>query len=155
MIGTITGGDLVAGRFRLAGARIREEIRVAVSRSALSVQIQSKANKLSGQVLKVRTGHLRQSINVAYQESTDSIGATVGTNVSYGALWELGFSRRVGAGARGGPTGLSPAGMASYFAKHPPGTRAYPPRSFLLSALNDMKPRIRQEFAAAVARSLK
>src|SRR5208282_5539853 len=33
----------------------------------------------------------------------DRFTAYVGTNVPYGAAWEKGFDRKVGAGARGGP----------------------------------------------------
>ena len=63
----------------------------------------------------------------------------VGTNVAYGALWENGFTRRVGAGARGGPRTLSGNALARYMAAHPPGEKAVGARPFLKPGLRDVK----------------
>ena len=49
-----------------------------------------KMKKLRGQVLHVRTGHLMRSITGKVERSGDTVIGRVGTNVSYGRLWELG-----------------------------------------------------------------
>lgn len=48
-------------------------------------------NYLSGQVLKRRTGTLVRS--VGSEASNDDTSFTVGTSVTYGVGWELGFTR--------------------------------------------------------------
>lgn len=63
----------------------------------------------------------------------------VGTNVAYGALWEYGFTRKIGAGARGGPRTLSGNALARYIAAHPPGEKAMAARPFLKPGLRDIK----------------
>src|SRR5208282_5362072 len=78
--------------------------------------------------------------------------AYVGTNVPYGALWENGFERKIGAGTRGGLFwGKSPAWLASYFGKHPPGTKAVGARPFLEPALEQYRPTIIAELQKAAS----
>jgi phage gpG-like protein len=143
--GTVVGAENVQANLRGVSDRMHAELVTGIGRAALAVQRFTKETQLSGAVLNVRTGNLRRSINVSQQESRDSITATVGTNVKYGAAWELGFSRRIGAGARGGKPD----------ARRPLGTKDYPARSFLRTALEAMRPTIRAEFEAAVQRALK
>jgi phage gpG-like protein len=50
-----------------------------------------KNDKLSGQVLKVRTGRLRRSITYKLSNGDNTASATVGTNLSYGRAQEYGF----------------------------------------------------------------
>ena len=80
--------------------------------------------------------------------------AYVGTNVSYGAFWEHGFTRKIGAGARGGPRTLSGNALATYIARHPPGTRQYAARPFLAPALASMKAKIVADLGAALQRGM-
>ncbi len=78
---------------RMAGseARLRASLRRVIERRSISVQAGVKADKLSGQVLHVRTGTLRRSINRRVTESGNEISATVGTNVVYARAHEYGF----------------------------------------------------------------
>ena len=64
----------------------------AMNRVTIGVQALVKSGKLSGQVLHVRTGTLRRSINqeVRYAGS-GLIEGIVGTNVEYAAAHEYGF----------------------------------------------------------------
>ena len=154
--GVLVGGEKIVARIESISDRLDAELRKGVARAALLVQVQIVKAKLQGQVLGVRTGRLQRSINASpVQVDGGTLFATVGTNVSYGKLWEYGFARKVGAGARGGPHGLSALALAAYQAKHPPGVKQYAARSFLRTALDDMQPKIRDEFTAAAKRAAK
>jgi phage gpG-like protein len=154
--GVLVGGEAIVARVDAMRSRFDAELRKGVARAALLVQVQIVKAKLQGQVLNVQTGRLQRSINASpVQVDGSTLFATVGTNVSYGKLWEYGFSRKVGAGARGGPHGLSALALATYQAKHPAGVKQYAARSFLRSALQEMQPKIRDEFAAAAQRAVK
>ena len=104
---TVSGDASVVAGLNAKAVRSRDEIAVAIKRTGMQLLTYVKTPMLSGKALNVKTGHLRGSINMRLAEDAKSLSAFVGTNVSYGTLWELGFSRKVGAGARGGPTGLS------------------------------------------------
>ena len=150
MIGIrIIGAESVVARFQGATERVRAALTATTMRLAIEAQRKVMAEKLSGQVLHVRTDRLRASVNVQPISEAGRIGASTGTNVSYGAYWELGFRRRVGAGARGGPHGLSTDALARYTAKHPAGMRQYGPRSFLSPVLSEMRAQAREQMTAA------
>ena len=77
---------------RLATSVVR-----AMNRITIGLQARVKAEKLSGQVLHVRTGTLRRSINreVRASGSAGMIEGIVGTNVEYAAAHEYGFDGTV------------------------------------------------------------
>ncbi len=52
-----------------------------------------QANRLTGQVLNVRTGTLRRSITSKESVMPRGVKLQVGTNVWYGRIWELGVGR--------------------------------------------------------------
>lgn len=128
---------------RLAGLPdlVRERVRQRVQSLGLELLRKVKEEKLTGQVLNVRTGRLRRSVNEDTTTSGDRVQSAVGTNVNYARFWEKGFHgvEQVRAHMRQG---------------HP--IRAHSrnvdvkPRSFLLSSLNEMRPRI----AAQLTRGL-
>ena len=76
-----------------SGEALLENLRRAVLRIGISVQAVVKDEKLSGQVLHVRTGTLRRSINFQPSEDTSGIYGSVGTNVEYAAIHEYGGQR--------------------------------------------------------------
>ena len=129
-------------------AKLRRWLLEAVTDSALDIQRRVERDKLTGQVLHVRTGTLRRSISMKVESSGTKVLGIVGTNVGYGAAWEFGFNRKVGAGARGGKV------TASQLAKHPPGTKYMAPRSFLGSALTDALPSVRDRIQEAIREGL-
>lgn len=154
--GILVGDQQVVAAINAMPKRLDEELRKGVARAALAVLKQTVGAKLQGQVLNVQTGRLQRSINASpVQQDGKSLFATVGTNVRYGKFWEFGGQRKVGAGARGGPRTIHGDALARYTAKHPPGVKQYPARSFLRTALADMTPKIRAEFEAAAARAAK
>lgn len=76
-------------------SRLRENLLRVIKRLSVTLQRNVKADKLSGQVLHVRTGTLRRSINQRVEDSGHSIVATVGTNVDYAHVHEHGFNGMV------------------------------------------------------------
>lgn len=102
-----------------------------------------KSDKLSGGVLNVRTGNLRRSINAKF--SSDGKQGTVGTNVVYGAVHELGLSAVIREHIRiqkmvfGRPVDPFEVKVSQH-------TKIFPERSFLRSALAEMEPEIQSEF---------
>ena len=143
---------------QLAGApeRLREAVERTIRRLAIKLQAKVKAEKLTGQVLHVRTGTLRRSINQQVFVEGDAVFAIVGTNVRYAAAHEYGFngvvevrghvrkvaSRSVYRGSRQTLQGVS------FVSAHQRNVNL-PARSFLRSALREMAPEIRRDLRAA------
>lgn len=71
--------------------RFRQQLMRVMNQLTIEVQRSVKADKLSGQVLHVRTGTLRRSINRRVEEQGGMIIGSVGTNVQYAAAHEYGF----------------------------------------------------------------
>lgn len=71
--------------------RFKQRLIRALNQLTIEVQRSVKENKLSGQVLHVRTGTLRRSINRKVEEKGSTISGVVGTNVRYAAAHEYGF----------------------------------------------------------------
>ncbi|MEP7312547.1 MAG: HK97 gp10 family phage protein [Pseudomonadota bacterium] len=148
--GTVIGSEQVIARLKVFPTSLREELRTAVTRSAFNLQRHVKENKLSGQVLKVRTGRLRRSINVRVTDSESQVVGSVGTNVEYARAHEFGFKgvvnvrehlRRTVSGFR--------ASVRAHSRKV-----NLPERSFLRDALKDKRLEIRREFDLAVKRAI-
>ncbi len=57
--------------------------------------------KLTGSVLNVDTGHLRDSLGVVSRLAFDGNGFLIGTNVDYGVYWEGTAEGRVASGEAG------------------------------------------------------
>lgn len=155
--GYVIGKETLLARLSSMPDRVRSALKRAVTEQAVKLQAHVIVNKLTGQVLHVRTGTLRRSINMRVEVEPTKVLGSVGTNVHYGAAWEFGFDRKVGAGARGGPISLldKPVQLAAYFDTHPPGIKHEGARSFLRSSLADRAPDIRKALRDAVTGSLK
>lgn len=131
---------------RLAGSpdRLRNSMRQTVARLAIRVQGRVK-EKLTGEVLHVRTGTLRRSINQRVVEDGPSIYAQVGTNVAYAHAHEYGFRGPVSVRAH---TRTLATGTVQNVRAH---TRQMnlPARSFLRSTLSEEQDVIRTDLRAA------
>jgi phage gpG-like protein len=93
---TIRGEPQLRRRLSDVEVKAFASVETAVKREALSLVAYIKANKLSDQVLKVRTGRLRRSITARFEgEGTGNFRAFVGTNVKYARAHELGFEGAV------------------------------------------------------------
>ncbi len=142
----IIGAERVIARFQGAPARLRTAMVAATLRLAIAAQRSVMETKLSGQVLHVRTGRLRRSINVAQMDEGSRVGASTGTNVDYGRIWELEGIRA---------HSIVPIEKRALFwkgARHPVRRVEIPaqaPRPFLSPVLEEMRARAHQELTAA------
>lgn len=158
--GYIVGDRELIARMQGVPAAMKAEVDKTVTKLGFELQARVQTAYLTGQVLHVRTGRLRSSISPGGDSRSRTVitdtaaTAYVGTNVSYGAFWEHGFTRKIGAGARGGPRTLSGNALATYIARHPPGTRQYAARPFLAPALASMKAKIVADLGAALQRGM-
>ena len=150
--------DSTAVRARLTrmGPVIRSAVKAAILREAIALQ-QLVKEKLSGPVLKNRTGRLRRSINYQLTDSPTELLATVGTNVAYARAQEYGFDGVVNVRehlrhitqAFGKP--ITPVDAVVHaHSRH----MHLPERSFLRSALQERGPAIRSALVAAVTGAL-
>lgn len=150
--GSAKGAKKTAKSLRNVGKRTHDSVRKSLGRLTLELMTKVKLEKLSGpgtgQALNVRTGRLRRSITQRITNSGREVRGIVGTNVEYAKFHEFGQSIKADLKKQreGFKTGLKadkPALNAD----------SLPPRSFLRSALKEMEPRIREEFANAVKES--
>jgi len=141
---------------RLSGMTARIQTALAQKLTALALKLENhiKADKLSGQVLNVRTGALRRSIFTTVETAPNEVTATVASSsdVPYGRIHEFG-------GAIDIPEITPVKAQALHFvingkdvfAKR---VRAHtvhmPERSFMRSALADMEAEIRNGIKEAV-----
>ena len=88
----VTGDAQSAAAIAQVQQRITTRLRDAIQRAALDLMAYVKGQKLTGQVLNVRTGRLRRSITQRVEtEAGGKIVGLVGTNVKYGRVHEFGF----------------------------------------------------------------
>jgi len=147
--GSAKGAKKTAKNLRNVGKRTHDSVRKSLGRLTLELMTKVKLEKLSGpgtgQALNVRTGRLRRSITQRITDSGREIRGIVGTNVEYAKFHEFGPSvkddlKKHKEGFKAALKANKPALTADNL----------PPRSFLRSALKEMEPRIREEFAHAV-----
>ena len=143
---SIIGGEELLVRLAGIGDTVRSTLARTVQEAAIKLQATIKEDKLSGQVLNVRTGRLRRSINQRVEASGSRVMGYVGTNVEYARFHEYGY--------RGTMTirdfmRRSKSGKESLVRGH---TRKVnlPARSFMRSALDEM----RDEIASGIARAV-
>ena len=91
----ITGGSAIAAGLENKAAKGMSAIEQAVRRSALDLVAYIKSQKLSDQVLHVKTGTLRRSITAQFSSSGSKFTAKVGTNLVYARIHEYGFNGQV------------------------------------------------------------
>jgi phage gpG-like protein len=151
----LVGDTQLIARLNAMPDRLRSGIVRAITRLGFQLEARVK-QKLSGEVLKVRTGTLRNSIHTRVAQSTSSVTASVGTNVKYARIHEFGGRTPAHTIPKGGalPKGRALAfewrGQQVFFRKvNHPGSRI-PERSFLRSALKELEPRIKAELEAEV-----
>lgn len=148
MVGTAE----VAARFANMSARMTAELRLSVSRLSIALQRNVVQDKLSGQVLGVRSGRGRRSIHQDVQAVGDRVSGVVSTNLFYMAGWETGWSGSERQSAQMSAAKAKFAGSSSgdTFKNGTPKQRA-----FLIPALRelDQSGAIDREFGAAVERT--
>ncbi|QDD62650.1 HK97 gp10 family phage protein (plasmid) [Herbaspirillum seropedicae] len=128
----------------------------SVQRLALQLLTTVK-QKLSDDVLRVRTGRLRRSINQRVTVEQTSVTGIVGTNVEYARRLEFGFkgTENVRESLRHITQAFGKPLKAPMTIKVRAHTRKvdFPPHSFLRSALAEMRPQIERDMAAALVKA--
>jgi phage gpG-like protein len=145
----LIGEDRLVARFAAMPEKLQEGVARAVTRLGLELQ-RTVQQKLSGEVLKVRTGSLRSSINLEVTATASDVSATVGTNVRYARYHEFGVGHPWLIEAKNAKALRFTVGGRTIFRRrvtHPPLAE----RSFLRSALADVAPQIEEELREAVA----
>ena len=150
--GSAKGAKKTAKNLRDSGKRMHGAVRKSLASLVLELMVKVKQEKLSGpgtgQALNVRTGRLRRSITQRITDSGREVRGIVGTNVDYAKFHEFGPSVK-------DELKKHKEGFKAALKANKPALKAddLPPRSFLRSALKEMEPRIREEFANAVKES--
>lgn len=137
--------------------RIDAEVRQSIARSTLKLLIKVKREKLNGQVLNKRTGRLGRSITQKLIELSNGVAGIVGTNVEYAPPHEYGFKGDVTVKAH-----LRMIKMAFGKSINPKqvNIKAHtrkvdlPEKSFLRSALEEMRKEIKQDLEVSIQRGI-
>lgn len=144
--GYVIGDKEVAKRLRSIPDGVRSKLTDSIGRLTLRLQRKVVQEKLSGQVLNVRTGTLRRSIDQRVATDGNSVSGIVSTNLKYGKAHEYGSKQTVTVKEHlrlvkkaWGKELKSPvwATVKAHTAR-----QNLPERSFLRSALADLQPEI-------------
>lgn len=163
--GYVTGDAEVAAKLTETSDKLSLEVYKAVFELSRELVRDIRSKKLSGQVLKNRTGRLSRSVHQAVSQSEGKAVGVVSTNVVYAQIHEFG-------GTINHPGGTAyffdPKASAwrfipnsSPFAADAARTRPHqipmPERSFMRSALRDMETAgtIEKRFVVAAERAMK
>lgn len=145
---TVIGDERVVLGLKNRGPLYERRILLAITRLTINLQRDVQANKLSGQVLNVRSGTLRRSIDFKVSSQPGGVQGRVSTNVLYGILHELGL-RAQGEASR--ELFQQPISVARPTGSDP--LSSLPKRSFLRRALRDLiqSGRIQRDLDEAVS----
>ncbi len=157
--GYLIGDKAFLARLGAAPGRMKVEIDATVLKLGYALQARVQTQKLTGQVLKVRTGRLRSSIaqggtdsRSRFESTADTAIAYVGTNVSYGVAWERGIAARDIVPIRAKALRFTIGGEILFRKRVRMPAQA--PRPFLEPALREMRPQIVYELGEALKRGM-
>ena len=158
MITAYLVGDVqLLERLRALPDAINSGLLHGITQLGIELQRHVQEDKLSGQVLRSRTGSLRSSISLQVDQSGGAVTASVFTDSRYAGVQEYGFAGTVS--VRASLRRIREA-FGRPIAEKTISVRAHdrrmnlPERSFLRSALEDMAPVIRDEVGAALAEAV-
>lgn len=148
--GFIIGDKEVVKRLSAMSNEAQSKVRAAIGRMTLRLQRKVMQEKLSGQVLSVRTGNLRRSIDGRVVNDGGATTGIVDTNLKYAAAREYGFQGTVTVREhlRRAKSGMVPVRSHSR-------RMNLPERSFLRSALRELQPDIVAAISAATGEAIK
>jgi phage gpG-like protein len=144
--------EVLAGLTRF-GDQAKASVTKTIRRLAIEVQGYVKTDKLSGQVLKNRTGTLRRSINQQVTTSDEGVFASVGTNLRYARIHEFGGQIHVPELVAGPGKAIKlqlKDGSIIFRKRVLAHTLEMPERSFLRSALSDKRRKIIDDLRGAL-----
>jgi hypothetical protein len=153
----LVGDEQLLQRLRELHDAINAGLARCITQLGIDLQRNVQQDKLSGQVLKTRTGALKSSIDRRVDQNARGAATTVFTELRYGAAQEYGFTGTVSVGASlrrirqafGRPIAEKTISVRAYDRR-----MSLPERSFLRSALEDMTPAIGDAINAAVAEAI-
>jgi len=149
----LVGDEQLLERLRALPDAINSGVLRGITQLGIELQRNVQQNKLSGQVLRSRTGSLKSSIDLRVDQSGGAITASVFTDSRYAGVQEYGFAGTVS--VRASLRRIREA-FGRPIAEKTISVRAYdrrmdlPERSFLRSALEDMTPAIRDAVETAL-----
>lgn len=138
----VVGQERIVAQFQAMPKNIKNGLVRDITKLTIDLQRKVISQKLHGQVLQQRSGRLARSINQRVVQEDLKVTGSVGTNVSYGRVHELGGTvtipqhMRMMSQAFGRPV-RNPR-MISVKAHQ----ANYPERSFLRSSLSEMREQI-------------
>lgn len=147
------GGEEVLKKIEQIEPQIQKSLLATITKLSFQLQAKVVSEKLSGQVLKTKTGTLRRSIATNVASLSGSITGRVGTNVDYGFIHEYGFKGNVTVDShlrqitKAWGRSITPKKV---FVRTHQKKANYPVRSFLRSALREMEPMIKIEIDKAI-----
>lgn len=165
----------VSAKLDQTGRDISTELGTSIGRLAIKLQRRVMQDKLSGQVLKVKTGRLRRSIAQAVVEEGGKVVGIVSSAVAYAPFHEYGFDgtehvrehlrrskaqfsarKTTKSGRETAASARKAAGSGSITVKAHDRKVHYPAHSFLRTALRDLEASgdIRSELDAAIKRAI-
>ena len=153
----LVGDEQLLERLRALPDAINLGLLRGITRLGIELQSDVQQDKLSGQVLRSRTGSLRSSIDLRVDQSGGAITASVFSDSRYAGVQEYGFAGTVS--VRASLRRIREA-FGRPIAEKTISVRAHdrrmdlPERSFLRSALEDMTPAIRDGVEAALAEAV-
>lgn len=148
--GFIIGDTQTIAKLQNLFPTVRSELKRVIQALTFDLSAHVKKNKLSGQVLKTRTGTLRRSIHAQVNETDISVIGIVGTNIEYAHVHEYGGTFSIDEHLRLVKQAFGRELNFPVWSTVRTHQATYPKRSFLLSALRDKKPEIIQKIQAAL-----
>jgi hypothetical protein len=94
IVARLLGDDKVLARLRAMPADINSGLARAITKLTIDLQRNIQQAKLAGEVLAVRSGSLKSSIDVQMDERPTGIAATVFSDSNYAHAHEFGFTGR-------------------------------------------------------------
>jgi len=143
--------DAALPRLAAMPAALRERLAQTVARLAQELR-NTVQRKLSGEVLRRRSGRLAASVAVDVRESGGGVAASLSTDVEYAAIHEYGgvIPARQVLPRNARVLAFPWKGRQRFFARVEIPAVTMPQRSFLRSSLDEMTPEIRAALTDAV-----
>jgi len=147
----IVGNLKIIKRLSEMSLQVQKELAVAIKEQTAKVLYRAK-QKVSGQVLKNRTGTLRRKINMKFIESGKNTYGSVGIKLTYAAAHEFGFQGKGLAQVKAHKRKTKRGSLADVKAHARNWKMNLPKRSFLREALKELKPEILKAIQDAIYR---
>lgn len=142
--GQILGAETVQARFNAVQESTRRQVRQAVAAQGREL-LRLVKQKLSDDVLHVRSGRLRHSMNTQNTDDGSTFRSSTGTNVVYARVHELGFQGTVQVREHLRQTKNGAVSVSAHHMR-----MNIPKRSFLASSLEARKVEIRVALIDAI-----